>query len=72
MTNFRVHHSLFWRTRLATSEGGFLITIQNIIAVAADNAYLVPDLELFCITFASLASSEIPWGFAYHVKMYCE
>jgi hypothetical protein len=34
-------HSLFWRTRRAISAGGFLITIHNIIDVAAARAYLV-------------------------------
>jgi hypothetical protein len=32
---------LFWRTRRAISAGGFLITIHNIIDVAAARAYLV-------------------------------
>ena len=41
------------------------------IAVAADNAYLFAYLALIYVTIAFLASSEIPQGFAYHVKMYC-
>jgi hypothetical protein len=34
------HHSLLWRTRREMSVLGFLTTIQSIIAVAADKAYL--------------------------------
>ena len=34
------HNSLDSRTRRAVAEGGFLINIQNMTVVAADNEYL--------------------------------
>lgn len=34
------YHSLFCRTRRAMSDGGLRTTIQSIIDVAADKAYL--------------------------------
>ena len=34
-------HSLFCLTLRATLEGGFLITIHNIMVVAADKPYLI-------------------------------
>lgn len=34
------HQCLFIRTRLEMSEGGFLMTIHNIIEVARDKLYL--------------------------------
>ena len=35
-----LYHSLFWRIRLRESGGGLFTSVQNIMAVAADNAYL--------------------------------
>jgi len=40
MTFLMSHHSLFCLIRLAASDGGFFTTIQNMMAVATDNAYL--------------------------------
>ena len=51
--DFRVrhHHSLFCRTLLAMSEGGFLTTIHNMIAVAADRAYLFEHLVSLPVSY---------------------
>lgn len=42
------HQCLFIRTRLEMSEGGFLMTIHNIIEVARDKLYLWRSLNMCC------------------------
>ena len=69
------YHSLFWRTRLIESDGGFLTTIQNMMAVAADKAYLI-DLASVFFGLANFVwriawLQMIPLGIAYQVKIYC-
>ena len=40
MNRYEHHHSRLCLTLRATSDGGFLTIIQNMMAVAADSAYL--------------------------------
>lgn len=42
------HQCLFIRTRLAISEGGFLMTIHNMMDVARDKLYLWRSLSMCC------------------------
>lgn len=42
------HQCLFIRTRLAISEGGFLMTIHNMMDVARDKLYLWRSLSTDC------------------------
>lgn len=42
------HQCLFIRTRLEMSEGGFLMTIHNMMEVARDKLYLRRSLSMSC------------------------
>lgn len=42
------HQCLFIRTRLEMSEGGFLMTIHNMMEVARDKLYLWRSLSMCC------------------------
>ena len=73
-----IHHSLFCRTLRAMSEGGFFTTIQSMIAVAADKAYLFNMVSQgvrakihFGHCGTHLYDIRYPWDGTYHVKMYC-
>lgn len=43
-----IHQCLFIRTRFAMSEGGFLMTIHNMMEVARDKLYLWRCLSIYC------------------------
>lgn len=73
-----IHHSLFCRTLRAMSEGGFFTTIQSMIVVAADKAYLFDIMSesvrarVQCRSCgAHSCNIRYPRNGAYHVKIYC-
>lgn len=72
------HHSLFCRTLRAISEGGFFTTIQSMIDVAADNAYLLNTMSECVWVRTNRRSCErhffdmrYPREGTYQVKIYC-
>lgn len=80
MIDFRTtctdHQCLFIRTRLEMSEGGFLMTIHNMMEVARDKLYLWGSVSMCCVsrgidTGADMRGDEERGeGEAYQVKMY--
>lgn len=72
------HHSLFCRTLRAMSEGGLFTTIQSMIEVAADNAYLFNTVSecVWAMTHGRSCETHsfdirYPRDGTYQVKIYC-